>query len=122
MEIKNIKTVRIYAYATRLSFEAKDFEAEVAKAKVFRNEGFMSDEQYRALCVDREKKAAPFREQGKLLADFARAVDARNAMETSGNIMAQFMVANAKPVESFDLDAIKAAIDCAIALEDPMPC
>ncbi len=122
MDIKDIDTKKIYAYASRLEDEKKRFDADVEKAWTFHAEGYMSDEQYAALCADREAKAEPWKKRADLLRQFARAADAQNAAEASCGIIADFMIANAKPVESFDMDAIKAVIDCAATLDDPFPC
>lgn len=122
MELKNIDTKQIYAYANHLADEAKTYTDEIEKAHQFRNEGFMPDVQYDALRADRERKSAPYAEKADLLRRFARAVDARIAMETSGDVFAEFMVANADDVDSFDLKAVENAIACAKFLSDITPC
>ena len=122
MDTKNINTKTLYAHADLLNAEAKKYYDDIENAWFFRNDGFMSDEQYAALCADREKKAAPLERDAKLLHDFAFAVDAQLAAADGGDAMSDFMLANAKPLDSFDLEAVKAAANLAAGLADPAPC
>lgn len=123
MDIKTINTKTLYAHADRLNAEAKKYYDDTEKAWFFRNDGFMSDDQYKALCADREKKAAVYVRGAGLLAEFALAVDAQDAIGAIGEAMAKALYGtNAKPLDSFDLEAVKAAANLAAGLADPAPC
>lgn len=123
MDIKNIDTKKIYAYASRLEDEKKKFDADVEKAWTFHAEGYMSDEQYAALCADREAKAAPWAKKADLLRQFARAAEAQWAKEESPDMAWVYGLGEkVASVDEFDMDAVNDAIRCAATLDDPFPC
>lgn len=122
MEIKSINTKKLYYASNKLSTIESRIYAEVETAHKFMCEGFITETEFAAIRADREKKMEPYEGGADLLRDFANAVDAQDAMEATGDILAEMMVANSKPVESFDLEAVKAALRRAADLDDPMPC
>lgn len=122
METKNIDTKKLYGASNKLRAVAKEIYSEVETAHKLMCEGFIEEAEFAAIRADREKKMAPYNGGADLLRDFANAVDAQDAMDATGDIMAEMMAANAKPVESFDIEAVKAALRRAADLDDPMPC
>lgn len=122
MELKNINTKNLYYASNKLSTYANEIYVEMKTAHKLMCEGFITEAQYAAIKEDREKKMAPYENGADLLTRFANAVNAQIAMETSGDIMSEFMAANAEPVDSFDLEAVNAAVSRATGLDDPMPC
>lgn len=122
METKKIDTKKLYGASNKLRAVAKEIYAEVETAHKLMCEGFIEEAEFAAIRADREKKMEPYEGGANLLRDFANAVDAQDAMEATGDILAEMMVANSEPVESFDLEAVKAALRRAEDLDDPMPC
>lgn len=122
MELKNINTKNLYYASNKLSTYANEIYAEMKTAHKLMCEGFITEAQYAAIKEDREKKIAPYENGADLLTRFANAVNAQIAMETSGDIMSEFMAANAEPVDSFDLEDVNVAVSRATGLDDPMPC
>lgn len=122
MEIKSINTKKLYYASNKLSTIESRIYAEVETAHKFMCEGLITETEFAAIRADREKKMAPYKDGADLLTRFANAVNAQVYMAETGNIMAEMMVANSEPVESFDLEAVKAALRRAADLDDPMPC
>lgn len=124
METKKIDTKKLYYASNKLSTVESRIYAEVETAHKFMCEGFITETEFAAIRADREKKMAPYKDGADLLTRFANAVNAQVYMAETGDgdIMAEMMVANSEPVESFDLAAVKAALRRAADLDDPMPC
>nr|DAG49803.1 MAG TPA: protein of unknown function (DUF5495) [Caudoviricetes sp.] len=123
MNIKDIDTKKIYAYASQLENEKKKFDEDVEKAWTFHAEGYMSDEQYAALRTDREAKADPWKQKADLLRRFARAAEAQWVKEEKPDAAWLYGYGDkVASVDDFDIDAVNDAIRCAAALDDPFPC
>lgn len=122
MEIKKINTKELYCASNKLSEVGRRIYSELETAHKFMCEGFITELEFAAIRANCEKRMAPYKDGADLLTRFANAVEARVYMDETGDVLAELMVSNSDPVESFDVETVKAALLLAADLDDPMPC